>query len=455
MAANAKSTVAVRALVQFDVDPENDESPGVKDITGLQDAFFSFLEKKPGAMVEPFQRFRSRPFMSLELTREDLDRLEANGSQILFEGRPVRVRVEPTPTLEPSAALPLGSTPASELLEALGDGELTESGDGAVIVVIDSGVDPSSGALHAKVVDGSQVVSASPTCEIFVERDDPTLGAGGSTEPTKPSHGTRVAGLSSYVASGVTLVSIRVGDDDGALATDVIAALQEVACRWSTEHPVVAAVVLTLTSPDVRDPDFPSHRELMEKAILELEAMDIPVVISAGNDSFTGELAFPADLEASVSVGGLGRDLGKRMTASNWDASLDLCAPAAAVGLPVDWMETPLFIGGTSYSPPFVAGVLARFRQRYRGGKVFEDFLPVLRETGVPITVEKDGVAITVPRLDIGAAMAVLDAIFLSSEDASEIASDSVTELVVDSGEDDCSCAEDCACCDDCACCSD
>jgi len=407
-----REPIEVRALVQFDVDPDDEQDPAGKDIAGLQDAFFAFLQKKPEGRAEPFQRFRRRPFMSLRVTRGDLDLLEANNNRIEFGGRDVRVRVEPTPLLTPNSAGAVAGTPVSELLAELGDDALTERGNGTVLVVIDSGIDPTSGALHGYVVDGGKVAGASPTCGVSEADDNPAGGAGDDPKATEPSHGTRVAGLCSYIAPGAELVSIRVGDASGAAATDVIAALQEVACRWSVEHPVVAAVVLTLTSTDVSDVDYPSHRELMEKAILELQALDIPVVISAGNDSFTGQLAFPADLESSIAVGGLGRDLGRRLTASNWDESLDFCAPAAAVGLQVDWMETPFGVWGTSFSPPFVAGVLARLRERYPDGRAFEDFLPILQASGVPVEVVEAGVTIAIPRLDVPTSVALLDEVF-------------------------------------------
>ncbi len=401
----------VRALVEFDVVPGSEQDLAGKDIEGLREAFFEFLGKKHGGRGELFQSFRDRPFMALDLNAADLEEILESEHRVFFGGRNVRVRVEAIPMLRPAAITAPASIPLASLLTELGDDALGETGKGSTVIVIDSGVTPTSDVLHGTVVDGSTIVETSASCTVRTGGDDPWLGKDEPTGEKRHSHGTRVAGLVSAIAPGAELVSIRVGDATGAATVDVIAALQEVCCRWSVEHPVVVAVVQAMTSTDVSGSDDFSNRELMEKTIRALQAVGIPVIISAGNDSFTGGLAFPADLVPSVSVGGVGRDLSKRLTASNWDATLDLCAPAKGIGLSSTDGDKTYGLSGTSFSPPFVAGVLARLKQRYPTGSVVEDFLPALEMYGVPIEVMEAGVAITVPRLNVAATVAKLDAV--------------------------------------------
>lgn len=403
-----------RVLVHFDLTGPTGNRP--KNPDALQEAFLAFLGKlKPssdGGRAPRVQRFSERPFLAVELDRRDLARLESRVEGFEFEGEAVRYRVELTPRLFGRATTaPAGDPVAvSTYVSQLGGGELTATGEGITIAVIDEGIDPDSGALAAPVVDASHVEEETAYCPAAVlTTDDPAAGKAPGASPYVPSHGTRVAGVATQVAGGVELISIRVGEGYGALVTDVAAALQELECRWRLEHPTLGAVVLAMTSVDVGGEDFESHRQLLLDAVVALQGEGIPVVVSAGNDELTGALAFPADLPPVVSVGSVEEDLATRSPSSNWSSALDLCAPGSKLGLPVAWSYDLYSCSGTSFSAPFVAGVIARMRQAFPACET-EVIVRVLHETGTAIEVVEDGVVIRVPLIQIDLAAELLGA---------------------------------------------
>lgn len=395
-------------LVQFDADQDVDDP---KDIAQVQRAFLDFLGKNDRPTVGgEFQRFKRRPFLSLSLRPRDVERLGELKESFPFDGGEMRFRVEPTPRIRLQSAPAFSGTPVDELLELLGDSELTTTGAGMTIIVIDEGVDPASGAIPGKVVDGSVVLESSPVC-MLSETNDPNVGALPEVLEEEPTHGTLVAGIASAVAPGAEIVSIRVGDGEGARVTDVASALEEVQCRWSEEHPTVAAVVLAMGSSDISAEDYPSHFKLIQDAIRDLDELGIPVVVSAGNGSFTGRLAFPADVPEAISIGGLDRSATGRASFSNWDATLDLCAPATGVSLPVEWGYYGWSCTGTSYAAPIVAGLLARLRERFPTCST-ATLVELLRSTGEAVRVEAGGTVIEVPRPQLALAVAELSALF-------------------------------------------
>lgn len=149
------------------------------------------------------------------------------------------------------------------------------------------------------------------------------------------------------------------------------------------------------------------------QAIRNLESFGIAVITISGNDGYSDGFGGPFCTWPAIIVGAT--TTSDTVPAfSNSSAAVDLLAPGTGatdgsflLGLP--------FIGGgyggargTSYAAPHVAGVFAILKQRAPNATV-ETLRNHLRATGVPVTDPRNGV--TVPRIDIAAALASVDTV--------------------------------------------
>lgn len=379
--------------------------------TALRERYAAAIARAPGS----FRSFSSIPFVALEVTPAELDRLAADPAVISITEN-MRLRAN----LAQSAAL-------IRAPQAWADGY---SGKDQTIAIIDSGVDKAHPFLGGRIV--SEACYTSGQCP----GGGSASTASGSGVPCTGSivcqHGTHVAGIAagyqstafSGIAPDAKLISINVFSsflgDAGTNAADVAAALNRVyELRGSYS---IAAVNMSLGSA-VRyatacDGELPS----ITAVINQLKAAGIATVIASGNDGDSTRIAFPACISSAVSVGSVsdsnwgtcaGAGIASSPTAvdkvacySNAYEELSLLAPGSPIlsSIPGGGYATK---NGTSMAAPHVAGAFAVLRQKAPGASV-DDILTTLRDTGQSVTDYRNA-AITTPRIDVKGALDNID----------------------------------------------
>jgi subtilisin family serine protease len=233
----------------------------------------------------------------------------------------------------------------------------TSTGVGAVVAVIDTGVQRDHPDLGSRLVDGFDFVGEDPI-EPGDEDTDPSDGNG---------HGTHVTGIVvasrdngegiTGVAPGARVMPLRVLDDNGeGFAEDTIKAIDH-----AIDHDVHVINLslgdfIPLQSTLLDDPEY---KAVLERAV----AAGIVVVIAAGNNGLP-KCENPEVAEI-VCVGAV--DVSAIKAAySSFGSNVDLMAPGGSClgGSSEDILST--FIGsgydtfcGTSQAAPHVAGVAA------------------------------------------------------------------------------------------------
>jgi len=210
-------------------------------------------------------------------------------------------------------------------------------GRGAVVAVIDSGVDGSHPDLAGALVRGVNT------------RTD----RGDYSNPTtdQDGHGTHVAGIIaartgngkgvSGVAPKASIMPVKVLDaDGGGWMGDVIEGIV-----WAADHGA-DVINMSLGGPDA---DFSAT------AVNYAISKGVVVVAAAGNEGSSAP-SYPAALPGVLSVSALARD-GSVDTYSNHGPTVDLAAPGTAILSTVP--DGYAFMSGTSMAAPQVAGVAA------------------------------------------------------------------------------------------------
>ena len=253
------------------------------------------------------------------------------------------------------------------------------NGTGALIAIVDTGVDLGHPDLASKLIVNSDADFVEPngTC---------TGGKGASCVQDGPAdqngHGTHVAGIAGAItnngvgvagtAPGASILPVRVLDAEGSGTVDQIAA----GIRYAADHGAdvislslgeLSGVGNALTLAGANDPVVQAVNYAWLKGAV--------IVVAAGNDSFP-YCAEPAATQRVLCVGATDRnDL--RTFYSNSDATMTkayLVAPGGQGGVFCDediystWLRTATAycseggyeaIAGTSMATPFVSGVAA------------------------------------------------------------------------------------------------
>ena len=211
----------------------------------------------------------------------------------------------------------------------------TESGSGAVVYILDTGINFAHPEFEGRAVSGYD----------FIDNDADAADCSG--------HGTHVAGTvigkTAGVAKGATAVSVRVLDCQGSGAySQVIAGLD-----WMTGRADAARAVanMSLGGP---------YSQATNDAVARATATGVVMVVASGNNNADACTKTPASAPSAITVGATTRT-DARASFSNYGPCVDLHAPG-------DGIYSSLITGGygtksgTSMAAPHVAGVAARYR---------------------------------------------------------------------------------------------
>jgi subtilisin family serine protease len=217
-------------------------------------------------------------------------------------------------------------------------------GDGVIVAVVDSGVDPNQPDLQGRLVDG-------------VNLSDPDDPSPAYSDPSPESHGTSVATvLAGFphlidgnrdgmigLADGAKIMPVETGSDkptSGSIAAGI---------RYAVDHGAqVISISIAATLPD---PELTS-------AISNALAAGVVVVVGTGNDADTGNQPNTlATVHGVLDVGGIDSN-GQKYSFGHYGPDVDVAAPANAmeVGLNGGRYGTN---SGTSFATPLVSAEAA------------------------------------------------------------------------------------------------
>ena len=220
-------------------------------------------------------------------------------------------------------------------------------GDGVVVAVVDSGVDPSQPDLQGRLIGGVNLVNP----------EDPTSNYG---DTSSESHGTSVASIiAGYphkdssgdyygmigLADQARIMPVKLGNDTSFGDASIVAGIQ-----YAVSH---GAQVINLSFGG----DFGNDPQIIA-AIDTALADGVVVVAGAGNDAETGDSINPvADVPGVLDVGSVDSN-GLRSSYSHYGADVSVAAPGNAieVGLTGDKYGEA---SGTSLATPWVSAEAA------------------------------------------------------------------------------------------------
>lgn len=303
-------------------------------------------------------------------------------------------------------------------------------GEGAVVAVIDTGVESSHPDLDGAVIAEQCWCRTAKGAGCCPNRQATQSGSGAAADEN--GHGTHVSGIiasrgrvaATGVAPAAKLVVARITDASGnwAYTSQMISALDWI----NRDHPEVRAVNISLgNGVVVRNACDAATADAIAIAaeVAALRRRGTVVVAAAGNDASPDGVTAPACISSiwavgsvyDANVGGRRYPQAKDCTDFTTRPDLPVCSgnggPQLAFFAPGSIITscglhgTTADLGGTSMAAPHVAAAAALLFAAKPSLSV-DALEAILRTTGVPITDPRNG--ITTPRIDVDRASALL-----------------------------------------------
>lgn len=301
-----------------------------------------------------------------------------------------------------------GSTDYDQIIGAsAARSEFNVDGTGETVAVIDTGADYNNPALGGGLGPGDKVVAG--------------VDFTGSPNGVLPTwqHGTGTAGIvagngGGYtgVAPGADIVALRVfGDNNQGSFTEIDEALDWVIQNHSQYN--ITAVNLSVADGGNYTSNIFANAgvgQQITSAVQQLDALNIPVVIAAGNsfDGSTQGLGFPAIIPDAVSVTAtdandqLASTAQRLGSAVGGSSAVKIAAPGVNITAPSGDSGTASETG-TSFATPQVTGSIMLLQEMYENAYhtlPTVAFLENLLQEGA-VTVHDSATGIDVGRLDI------------------------------------------------------
>ncbi len=219
--------------------------------------------------------------------------------------------------------------------------QAVSQGQGVLVAVLDTGIDPSHPMFAGRIAGGMD----------FVDDDsDPTDVANGIDEDGDGvadgayGHGTHVAGIVAMTAPRARLLIVRVLDAEGRGDVKTVAA----GIRWAVGH---GARVINLSLGMMRSSGA------INIALSEARAQGVICVAAVGNNGTESPREYPAASNYTLAVAAVdGHDQPASFT--SYGTYVDLCAPGVDIRSAYPGGRYVLW-SGTSMATPFVSGAAA------------------------------------------------------------------------------------------------
>jgi hypothetical protein len=426
----ARGTASVIVGVSVDAVPEGSlASPAavVAQRAAISHAVDSAMADAADTGIPLGERFETVPYFTA--------RVDAAGLQVLASiPGVVSIRENEAFSAQLLETVPLIGAPAAW--------SAGSTGAGWTVAVIDTGIDKSHPFLAGKVTSeacysgggGSLPPGFSSVCPGAVFQSTAVDSGVPCTPDAFCAHGTAVAGIAagangvagiSGVAPGANLISIQVTTRlencvPGGIScliffeSDLIRALERVLVLAGPGNVNRIAAVSTSVGSGrfLSQAGCDTWFAPIKAAIDNLRSIHIPVIVSAGNNTYTDGLNAPACISSAVSAGAT-----TKTDALTWYSNrapfLSLMAPGGDGLTNAGAVITSLpggaygLANGTSISGPHIAGAWAILKQAVPGASVAQ-VLAALRG-GVPIP--DPGTGRSYPRIDVNAARLALSGV--------------------------------------------
>lgn len=365
-----------------------------------------------------FKSFDTVPLLSLFADAETVEKL-ASSSDVL--------QIYPDRLFKPA----LGES--TEIIGANIAWNHGYTGEGQVIVILDTGVDSDHPFLHDKVIAEAcfsatfESVGATSFCprnsndDGFYFSDASTSGDDCNIDNLDVGeiehngiegcpHGTTVAGVAAGkngvngingVAPDAEIISIQIftyfDNDDPAYCgnnnpcirsyeSDQIAALDYVNSNLTDDY-IIASVNFSIAGFLYEEAcnDYQDFQENLMKPIIDnLRNKKIPTIISSGNNGSEIAISAPACISTAISTAATDKNDNVWSGSNTSSTLLDLLAPGTGIQTS-EYGGSYRSVTGTSYAAHHVAGAWALMKQAYPESDI-EDILSILKNTGIPIT---------------------------------------------------------------------